>query len=183
MGLSGVGQQLSDPVALEAGLGVFTMEHDGGSNFAIWLYDAASGERLELLVNEIGPWFGSRAIELPATGDYLLEVTADGNWSVEILQPTPATAIVESAPQTYNGTGAQAVYFLQLDGGVHRVSATHNGESNFAVWAYNSDASSRQLLFNEIGAFDGSAALNVDGGGVIAVFDIQADGDWTITVE
>ena len=181
--VSGAGTQLTSAVQLQAGLGIFTLNHDGGSNFIVWFYDQSTGERVDLLVNEIGPWFGSRAFEIPQTGEYLFEVNADGNWSIDILQPTPMNAEVRTKPQEYTGSGSQAIYFLNLDSGLHRVTATHNGSSNFVVWAYNSDASGRDLLVNEIGAFNGSVALQISSGGAYIVLDVQADGDWTILVE
>jgi hypothetical protein len=39
-----------------------------------------------------------------------------------------------------------------------------------------------ELLVNEIGSFDGSKAIGIDAPG-LHLLDIQADGDWTITVE
>lgn len=38
-----------------------------------------SGNTIELLVNEIGPYQGKTFALIPATGEYLLDITADGN--------------------------------------------------------------------------------------------------------
>lgn len=62
------------------------MNHTGSSNFAIWLIDS-NGDKVELLVNEIGVFDGSKAVGIALTGDYLLDVTASSNWSVNITQP------------------------------------------------------------------------------------------------
>jgi hypothetical protein len=52
---------------------------------------------------------------------------------------------------------------------------THDGESNFAVWAYGD---STELLVNEIGHYRGRVLLP-DG---TVVLDIQADGKWSIAL-
>ncbi len=73
---------------MNPGRKVFTMTHDGTSNFAIWLYDDADGA--ELLVNEIGRYSGSTTVKFGsgildlAPGPCTLEISADGNWSIEI---------------------------------------------------------------------------------------------------
>ena len=162
---------------------IVTLKHNGSRNFAVWLDNQATGDHEDLLVNEIGSWQGSRATSVTASGKYLFEVNADGPWSIEITQPTPLNAPVLSAPHKFSGTGTQALYFLKVGSGIHKVTATHNGDSNFIVSAYNSDASSRQLLFNEIGAVNGSVALRIGSGGAYVVFDVKADGDWTLDVQ
>ena len=161
--VNGTGKQLTDPVHVSEGLAIITMKHQGSSNFAIWLDRQDTGDRLDLLVNEIGSWQGSRAISIDTSGDYLFEVEADGPWSIEISEPTPLNAAVVDSPHQFSGTGTQALYFLKVGSGIHKVTVTHNGKSNFIMIAYNSDASSRQLLFNEIGAVDSSAALRIGG--------------------
>ena len=73
---------------MNPGRKVFTMTHDGTSNFAIWLYDDADGA--ELLVNNIGRYSGSTTVKFGsgildlAPGPCTLEISADGNWSIEI---------------------------------------------------------------------------------------------------
>jgi len=68
---------------LDKGLIVVKMKHDGSSNFAIWLMDK-NGREIDLLVNEIGLFDGSKAIGIPTSGIYLLDITADGNWRITI---------------------------------------------------------------------------------------------------
>jgi hypothetical protein len=60
----------------------FQMHHDGDSNFVIWLLDW-KGNRISLLVNEIGPFEGSKAVSLKP-GVYVMQVDADGNWAVGV---------------------------------------------------------------------------------------------------
>lgn len=83
--LGGEGQQASAFFDLEAGLAIFRLSHDGRSNFTVWLLDS-QGQRVELLVNEIGLFDGSTAIGIDEAGVYILDVDADGNWTVSIDQ-------------------------------------------------------------------------------------------------
>lgn len=81
--LSGTGQQASSKFHLDRGLKIFKMEFTGSGNFAIFLLDS-NGNKLELLVNEIGNFNGSKAVQITDSGDYLLDITADGSWKVTI---------------------------------------------------------------------------------------------------
>lgn len=81
--LSGRGQQASSQFHLNQGLTVFKMTHDGRSNFNITLLDS-QGQRVDLLVNEIGSFDGSKAVGISQPGTYILDISADGNWTVTI---------------------------------------------------------------------------------------------------
>jgi hypothetical protein len=81
--LSGYGQEATESFYLQKGLARFQMKHSGSRNFVIWLMDS-SGNNEELLVNEIGSFDGSKAVRIPSSGYYLLDVDASGSWSVSI---------------------------------------------------------------------------------------------------
>ncbi|HJH28005.1 MAG TPA: hypothetical protein C5S37_14865 [Methanophagales archaeon] len=68
--LSGTGQEATSKFPLEKGLSIFRMTHDGDSNFAVWLLDG-EGDKIELLVNEIGEFDGSKAVSIRNRGVYL----------------------------------------------------------------------------------------------------------------
>jgi len=53
---------------------------------------------------------------------------------------------------------------------------THNGESNFVVWAYFDGG--KDLLVNTIGAYEGTRPVVGDE----LVLDIDADGAWTVEI-
>lgn len=84
--VSGVGQQVTDPIVLSAGLARFALVHKGHRNFSVWLLDS-SGRNVSLLVNQIGPATVSKAVAVPRGGSYLLNVDADGAWGIHIQQP------------------------------------------------------------------------------------------------
>jgi hypothetical protein len=61
------------------------MTHDGESNFAVTLLNDR-GEMVDLLANEIGSFDGSQATGIQRDGDYLLNIQADGAWTVMVSQ-------------------------------------------------------------------------------------------------
>lgn len=65
--------QISPPVE---GLVSAAIQHTGESNFAIIGYSSSGAD---LMVNEIGPYSGEVPI---ASGTFLLEVSADGSWTI-----------------------------------------------------------------------------------------------------
>ena len=78
------GTTATDFFHLGQGLKRFDMTHQGSKNFIVWLLDK-NGARVTggLLANEVGPYEGSRAIQVPRDDIYLLQVEADGTWSVK----------------------------------------------------------------------------------------------------
>ena len=58
-----------------------------------------------------------------------------------------------------------------------RITATHDDDSNFVVLAWSADG--RDLLVNDIGAYDGT--VRIDPGAILIV--VNADGAWTLTTD
>lgn len=87
--LTGSGDTVSINFYLYSGKAIFKMSHDGESNFIVELYDE-SGDWVDLIANEIGPYNGSQVV--PVTGDlfaaspgnHFLQIDADGNWEIVI---------------------------------------------------------------------------------------------------
>jgi len=190
--LQGTGATATETFALEKGLSIFHMTHDGASNFIIWLYDAETGEEVDLLANVIGSYDGSTIVGVTgeilqaSPGEHLLDVTADGKWEVTIEQPRPVTA--PTAPQTFTGKGPSVPQPFYLEGGIATFHMIHDGASNFIIWLYDRDGYSIDLLVNEIGPFDGSTVVGVtgqifDAAPGIHYIDVEADGNWEVTLE
>jgi hypothetical protein len=55
------------------------LRHKGDGNFAVWGYGL---DGTDLLVNEIGSYTG----EVLTSGAQILELTADGAWSVSVIE-------------------------------------------------------------------------------------------------
>ena len=82
---SGVGQEASQKFTLDEGLSIFAMKHSGSSNFIVWLLDS-NGNNVDLLVNEVGAFDGSKATGIKYSGIYCLNIAADGNWKIDVSQ-------------------------------------------------------------------------------------------------
>lgn len=171
--LEGSGDTATDTFSLTPGLAFFSAEHTGGSNFVLEFMDE-NGNQLNLLVNEIGSYNGTTAATIPDSGEYLLNVTADGSWNIDITQSIPSD--VPSAPTTLEGNGDDVV-FVNLDSGLTHLEFSHLGESNFIVMVND-----QNLLVNEIGNYEGSQAQQVQDPGTYAI-SVKADGNWSIQIE
>lgn len=144
--------------------------HDGSSNVALWSVDE-NGQDIDLLVNDIGGYEGEVALnfgEDPAA----LRVEADGDWSIDLVPLREAPRWDGST--AFEGTGDSVVIVDGVADGLTPVTLTHDGESNFAIWAWGE--SYPDLIVNDIGAYDGTTLLP-DGS---LVLQVTADGAWTI---
>ncbi|WP_010524795.1 TM2 domain-containing protein [Nesterenkonia sp. F] len=151
--------------------GIVTAEHSGSGNFSIAVLDESNQSTGELLVNTIGSYSGDSAWGISAMSEGTsLEISADGDWSLQ-LQPFTAA---EAMPESGSGDG---VY--RYDGDAGTLHATHDGSGNFTVSEDTGSAFELGLLINEIGTYDGSVALQ-EGPSLITV---SADGNWTLEVE
>lgn len=93
--VSGQGETTTEPFALEGGLLLVRVAHNGQAAFSAALVDAA--DELIPLTEGVGEYRGVRALSVPA-GDYRLAVTADGVWAASVEQPRyvegPAVPVV-----------------------------------------------------------------------------------------
>lgn len=112
---SGTGQQATGLFTLNGGLVVWEMEHRGEGRFTVRLLDE-SGVLVEELVAHSGkPFIGSKAVRVPRTGRYLLDITASNDWSIGVRgtsagsAPLPAAVPADSAAPTQGAyAGAEA---------------------------------------------------------------------------
>lgn len=150
-----------------------TVTHQGSSNIALWSVDE-NGQDLDLLVNDIGNYQGQVALnfsEDPAA----IRVEADGDWSIDLVHLSEAPRW--DGETTYEATGDSIVIVDGVADGLTPVTLTHQGESNFAIWAWGE--SYPDLIVNDIGVYDGTTLLP-DGS---LVLQVEADGTWTIALE
>lgn len=173
---AGTGKQASPNFALRGGLTLVKLSHTGRRNFAVWLMDS-SGRRVDLLANEIGPFNGTTALGL-SSGGYVMDIEADGAWTVEIQQP----ALVATGAPPFSGRGKQATALFQWPAGLARIRMRHDGRRNFAIWLLDSSGRRVDLLVNEIGPFDGTKAIRIPRNDVY-IMDVDADGNWSIVFE
>jgi hypothetical protein len=147
-----------------------TAVYEGSGNFSISALDENNQSTADLLVNTIGSYEGVTALGMfdIAGKPARLEVTADSDWTITIAPLSSAPALPESG----SGDGV-----FRYEGDAATWSVTHDGESNFALSVYTDADFEMPLLINEIGSYDGEAAV-VAGPGLVTV---NADGSWTVT--
>ncbi|GAA2557200.1 TM2 domain-containing membrane protein YozV [Neomicrococcus aestuarii] len=88
----------------------------------------------------------------------------------------------EFATITKKGTGDTVI---KLPAGVTTamVTATYNGEGNFAVIGLDEANDSTDLLVNTIGSYKGTTALGVNAFQEVKSLQVQASGPWTLSIE
>lgn len=178
---SGDASVVTDPVGLSHVATAITYSFEGDGNFINWLIDD-EGDQVDLLINEIGSIEGARAFSLPNAGEYRMDIDADGPWSLTIGQPLVPETVFRVPPADASGSGNDALALLLLDGDT-TISGQHEGDSNFIVHLIDEDASGfldEELVFNEIGEFDGQTHSGFEGW---AFVNVEADGPWELTFE
>ena len=171
---SGSGAEVRQDISIDGGLTVVEATHDGDSNFQVSFED--DSDFGEVFINEIGEFEGAQA-NLVEEGEYILDVNADGDWSVTIRQPRATEG--ETLPVTISGEGPRVFGPVEFEGtGV--VTGGHDGESNFQVEILPMDGRFGENVFNKIGEFDGESSYRF---GEIGWVDINADGEWTLEFE
>lgn len=97
---TGTGHQASELFSLSTGLYIFRLEHTGDRNFIVHLMDER-GRSVETLVNQIGRYSGSKAVQIRGADKYLLNIDADGDWSISVSRPdSPSSPVTSAQPQT-----------------------------------------------------------------------------------
>lgn len=82
----------------------------------------------------------------------------------------------------YDGVGDTVLEVVEHD--QPRVARfSHEGSSNFAVWAIDSRGKEQDLLVNTIGPYEGAVLYNVLVGEDLAALDISADGAWEVSLQ
>lgn len=171
---------VTDEFTLEEALSVFAFEHEAEDDIANFIVEL-EGERDELLVNELDDVIGATATPTPA-GEYLMDIDAAGPWEIVVGQPSAPDDEIRTVPAAVSDEGPAVVGALEVADTV-TVRGEHTGESNFIVHAYDEDDSDifdGELIFNEIGDFEGETRMDYAG---ILWFDVDADGEWELDIE
>lgn len=175
----GRGDDVIDGLEIEGGLTVVKGTHDGDSNFQVQLFEAnGDDENGTGYINHIGEVFQAENAELVEAGEYQLDVTADGNWKLEVSQPraTQTDALSPPVAMTAEGSAVFGPYYID---GRHTANGTYVGESNFQVQAFPMKGSSGEDIFNETGEYEGEATFF--GAGVVWI-DVNSDDSWSINI-
>ena len=104
--------------------------------------------------------------------------------TTEAPTPTPTEKPASDwAPIVVKGSGSKVVKLDKPSDRAAIVTLTHEGDSNFVVWALDSTLKETQLLVNTIGNYRGTTLLDPDTADVTARLKIEADGNWTLKVQ
>lgn len=167
--LQGHGKSVTDPFALPAPLSRVSFTHTGRRNFIVTAYTKDGKE--QLLANTIGAYTGERL--LAGTEPFYLEINADGDWTATVA----ALGQNDDYARGANGTGDWVSdLFAPPSQGAVPFAFSHTGARNFIVEVHC--ANSDHLVANEIGQTTGEVVVRFGRGPCI--WDVQADGAWTI---
>ena len=196
----------TDTFTLEPGLVIARMTHRGEGSFVVNLLaveqeEADGAPKIEFsgdqsggsgtagannLVNRMGPANISKAEHIPASGRFILDVIADGPWTIELEQPRPSSA---SETTSFSGEDVTATPFFWLPSGsktVTMISEDGGGDFDFSLLDENGEPEGFSRLDEERGQ-DGSgrptlsSTVEVHEEGIY-LFDVREDGLWTIQI-
>lgn len=163
----GSGDYVAEGLTVE-GYAVLTINHYGDGHFAVVSYENGD-DYDDLLVNKIGNYSGQVLIDHGGTFD--LEITADGEWTIQ----TSGLSIDDST--VFSGNGDFVTGITTHDGGNWEI--TNDGDSNFTVIQYGVKSGYMDLLVNEIGSYSGTVKCQkADGDNIF--FAIKSNGNWTL---
>ncbi len=162
--LEGVGQTATDLITPPSSVSIAIFTHTGSSNFVVEVF---GGDSAGLLINEIGPYQGSRPIF--GSDSFTLDIDADGAWTLRL----EAIGTAEGAPFSGAGDAASGLFDPPSSGAWE---FSHDGQSNFAVLLHCADGT--DLVQNEIGVVSGSGI--VEFGEAPCLWEVEADGNWSL---
>jgi hypothetical protein len=166
--MSGSGQDVTEPIFIPFSPARVLLVHDGQRNFIV---SSWTGDDKNLLTNAIGRYSGTRLIL--GERETFFEVDADGGWVIHVMPLGFDPALAAGA----EGSGDTVTdLFEPTPSGAVPYEFTHTGEHNFIVQILC--AGGTEYVQNEIGAVDGAAVVRFADGPCL--WDVQADGDWTI---
>lgn len=175
---AGSGRAATSAFPLDGALTVVAFEHDGERSFTVEL----EGPRDTQVFSGAGAVAGANAVPT-ASGEYRLDVTADGDRVIHVGQPTAPDAEIRTPDVTAHGDGPAVVGPVEL-AETTTVSARHESDDGtFIAEAFSEDATSSidgELLFTEPGAFQGETRVDPVG---VAWIDVEAAGAWRLSIE
>jgi hypothetical protein len=168
--LQGSGSQVLSNVTTPWTLNRVTVVHDGQRYVGVKAFDV-SGD-YELLMNEIGSHTSSVLLINTAGSPLMLEIQADGNWSIT-FEP-----IGRNDGSVYlSGRGSAVSEVFSTAGRVAEAyQVTHDGQRNFIVRLQCSDGS--DLVVNEIGPVNQQVVAQFEGSSCL--WEVDADGAWSL---
>ena len=135
-----------------------------------------------VLADKTGPVDISRAIKVPAVGEYVFEVRADGPWTLRAEQPQPSSAAERTS---FGGEDDTATPLFRLSSGPKNVTVSNPNRGDLRVSLLDEDGN---VVAPAIGAEPGryppdeaSSTINIPRDGAY-LFDVRADNLWAVEI-
>jgi len=176
--ITGDGDMISPPFDLGQGLVIFHVDYKAGGYFSVTVL-TESGQQVDRMECVEGPMVGSKAVGV-SSGTYVLDVKAQGPWSIGIEEPAPVA--VQYPPLSYGAEGSMATPFFQTRGGPLLVTMNHGGSGDFVVTVMEAGGNSVALLANETGPFQSTRIISLRSD-VNYLLNVEACGPWTVSIE
>lgn len=175
LSFSGIGEQATKKFKLE-GSSVFKITSDNPLLQADLL--DSRGEKIEFLIGGKDFW---HLLNLPQ--EYQLNVhNVEGPWAIYI---EPINLDSNPEIKQFDGNESWTTNMFDMKAGLRVIKVTHSGTKNFKVSLYDDNAINWENipgLLGKIGPYEGSKAVQFRRDGRY-FFDVEADGDWVISVE
>ena len=214
---SGSGDTTLNDVMLNSGVLIIRTKHEGSGDFGVSLVGA---DATQVSFKETGNFTGSVAhsvykasdfsgdpgegeqglseesiFELLEPGAVSMEVTADGPWTIDVIQGIPPGG--KHPPIDWQGSGQAVIKWIDFDKGNFKISMEHTGSTIFQAYLLKSDGSHTEMMVDinmesnpsvVDGKWSGAELINFSPDYVFGVepglyaLAIVADGEWKVTI-
>ena len=180
--LSGSTTQTTAPFALKAGLALFQSVRSANSGyFYIDVFDT-SGNQIATIASGSVPMDLSVAAKIPADGMYVLQVQAEGGWTVNVSQPKASYAPPPAA-QHWSGKYWNATPLFSLHAGPAVLHASiPNSSTHFEATLLDQNREFIGEIQNAAGAAEQTVNVTIPSDGVYLI-QVYSDGDWSVDVQ
>lgn len=141
-----------------------------GRHFSVKAYDSMA-EYIDLLVNTTSQYSG--VTYDPTQSTAMLEVSATGDWTIELVSIYTMDALISGNSISGEGDAVLQVFAPVLTADIQGNDAS----AHFSVKSYDMDGGYLDLLVNTTDPYSGTVMMGLD----VSTLVISAEGPWTIT--
>lgn len=141
-----------------------------GRHFSVKAYDSMA-EYIDLLVNTTSQYSG--VTYDPTQSTAMLEVSATGDWTIEVVSIYTMDALISGNSISGEGDAVLQVFAPVLTADIQGNDAS----AHFSVKSYDMDGGYLDLLVNTTDPYSGTVMMGLD----VSTLVISAEGPWTIT--
>ena len=119
-------------------------------------------------------------------GTVSIEVTADGPWTIDLLQGVPPGG--KQPPVDWKSSGQGVIKWIDFPSGNFKLNMEHTGTKIFQAYLLKSDGSHTEMMVDNAGSWSGNRLINFSKDYVFGLepglyaLAIVADGEWTVTI-